>query len=99
MTRYVTTTKARQHLTSLVKNAKKRLDEYIITVNGLPAAVLMSIDEYESWQETNEIRSDPGLVKAIKEGEEDIKKGRYVTLEQLKKELKQHVRASNIFKS
>ncbi len=96
MTKYVTTTRARKNLSSLVQNAKKRMDEYIITVNGLPAAVLMSIDEYESWQETNEIMSDPGLVKAIKEGEGDLKRGRYVTLEQLKKNLKRHVQSSHI---
>lgn len=84
-------TKAREELTKLVENAQKRLDEYIITVNGFPAAVLMSAAEYESWKETNEMINDPGLMKAIKEGEEDLKKGKFVTLEQLKKNLKLHV--------
>jgi len=84
-------TKAREELTKLVENAQKRLDEYIITVNGSPAAVLMSVAEYESWKETMDIMSDPGLMKAIKEGEEDIKKGNFVTFEQLKKELKLNV--------
>lgn len=81
-------TKARQELTSLVENAKKRLDEYVITVNGTPAAVIISAAEYESWKETNEILADKKLMKAIKQGEEDIRKGRYITLDQLKKELK-----------
>ena len=81
-------TKAREKLTNLVENAKKRLDEYVITVNGTPAAVIVSVAEYESWKETMEIMADPELLKAIKEGEEDIKKGRYITLDQLKKELK-----------
>lgn len=79
---------ARQELTDLVEKANKRLDEYVITVNGKPAAVLMSADEYESWKETMDILSDPELMKAIKEGEEDFKKGNYVTFEELKKELK-----------
>jgi prevent-host-death family protein len=39
----------------LVENAKKRLDEYVITVNGIPAAVIISAFEYESWKETNGI--------------------------------------------
>lgn len=81
-------TEARENLSTLVNKAKRLLDEYIITVNGKPAAVLMSAEEYESWKETNEILGDPGLMKAIKEGEEDIKKGRYITLEQLKRDLK-----------
>lgn len=84
-------TKAREELTTLVNRANKLLDEYIITVNGSPAAVLMSAQEYESWKETTEILSDPELVKAIKEGEEDFKKGRFITFEQLKKELKLNV--------
>ncbi len=80
-------TDARENLTKLVDKASKQLDEYVITVNGVPAAVLMSVAEYESWKETVEILSDPELVKAIKQGEDDIKKGRYVTFEQLKAEL------------
>lgn len=81
-------TKAREELTTLVENANKRLDEYIITVNGSPAAVLISAAEYESWKETIEILSDPVLIKAIAEGEKDIKKGRVYDWEKVKKELK-----------
>ena len=79
--------KAREELPTLVDKAKKNLDEFIITVNGTPAAVLMSHDEYESLKETLDIMSDPGLMKAIKEGEEDIKNGNVITLEELEKEL------------
>lgn len=91
MTKTLPITEARANLTTLVNRANKLLDEYIITVNGKPAAVIMSAAEYESWKETNEILADPGLMKAIKEGEEDIKKGRYITFEQLKKDLNLNV--------
>jgi prevent-host-death family protein len=84
-------TKAREELTSLVENAKKRLDEYVITVNGIPAAVIVSVAEYESWKETNEILADKKLMKAIKQGEEDIKAGRVYDWEDVKKELKLNV--------
>ncbi len=80
-------TKAREELTKLVENAQKRLDEYIITVNGSPAAVLMSAAEYESWKETTEIMSDPELMKAIKEGEEEIAAGKDIPWGVVKKEL------------
>ena len=76
MTQTLPITKARQELTTLVENARKRLDEYVITVNGLPAAVIISAAEYESWKETLEIMSDPALMAAIREGEEDVRKGR-----------------------
>ena len=91
MTYTLPITKAREDLTTLVDNANKKLEEYIITVNGLPAAVLISAAEYQSWKETNEIMADSGLLKAIKEGEEDIENGKFVTFEQLKKDLNLHV--------
>lgn len=91
MTKTLPVTEARKNLTTLVDRAKRLLDEYIITVNGKPAAVLMSAAEFESWRETNEILADKKLMKAIKEGEDDIKKGHYITFEQLKKELKLNV--------
>lgn len=84
-------TKAREKLASLVEGASKRLDEYVITVNGSPAAVLMSAAQFESWKETDEIMSDPLLMKAIKEAEEEVKKGNVVSLEELEKELDLHV--------
>ena len=87
MTHTLPITKAREELTSLVENAKKRLDEYVITVNGTPAAVIISAAEYESWKETNEIMADKKLMKAIKQGEEDIKMGRVYDWEDVKKEL------------
>ena len=87
-TKTLPVTEARKKLTDLVDKAASQLDEYVITVKGRPKAVLMSSDEFEGWKETNEILSNPELVKAIKEGEEDIKAGRVVTLEDLKKELR-----------
>jgi prevent-host-death family protein len=87
MTKTLPITKAREDLTTLVENANKRLDEYIITVNGTPAAVLISADEYESWRETNDIMSDPRLVQAIKQGEKEIKQGKGIPWEDVKKDL------------
>jgi len=80
-------TKAREELTKLVSNANKTLAEYVITVSGVPRAVLISSAEYESWKETNEIMADPGLMKAIKQGEADIAAGRVYDWEDVKKEL------------
>lgn len=84
-------TKARNDLPTLVNNAAKKLDEYIITVNGVPQAVIMSVVEYESRRETEEILADKELMKGIREGEEDFKKGDFITFDQLKKELKLNV--------
>lgn len=88
MTKTLPISEARENLPTIVNRANKLLDEYIITVNGKPAAVIMSAQEYESWKETNEILADSKLMKSIRQGEKDIKEGRYITFEQLKKELR-----------
>lgn len=99
MTKTLPITKAREELTTLVENANKKLDEYIITVNGRPAAVLISAAEYESWKETNEIMNDPLLMKAIREGEKDIEEGRFEDWDDVKKELGWDVQVKTIRKS
>ncbi len=88
MTKTLPISEVRQNLASLVDRAQKRFDEYVITVNGKPAAVLMSAAEYESWKETNEILADPVAMREISEAEKDVEAGRYITFAQLKKELR-----------
>ena len=78
-------TTARNELPELAKNAAKKMDEYIITVNGLPAAAIISADEYESWKETEEILANKELMKAIKTGEDELDEGKGITLEELEK--------------
>lgn len=87
MTKTLPISEARQNLASLVDKAQKRLDEYVITVNGKPAAVILSAAEYESWKETEEILADKQAMKEIKEAEEDIKAGRVHKWADVKREL------------
>lgn len=47
MTKTLPITEARANLTTLVNRANKLLDEYIITVNGKPAAALVSMKRFE----------------------------------------------------
>lgn len=53
----------------------------------MPKQELVQIpkDEYEGMKETLEISSNNKLMKAIKRGIEDIKKGKYITFEDFKK--------------
>lgn len=87
MTKTLPISQAREELTSLVDKAKRKLDEFVITVNGTPAAVLMSVVEFDSWKETLEIMSDPRLMKSIKEGEKEIDEGKGVDWDIAKKQI------------
>jgi prevent-host-death family protein len=84
-------TKAREDLTTLVERANKLSEEYIITVNGSPAAVILSASEFDSWKETLAVLSDEKLLKAIKEGEKDLNEGKYITFDDLKEGFAAHV--------
>ncbi len=87
MTKTLPISQAREELTSLVDKAKRKLDEFVITVNGTPAAVLMSAVEFDSWKETLEIMSDPQLMKAIEEGEKEINEGKGIDWDIAKKQI------------
>jgi len=76
-------TEARNNLFKITDEAQKSGAHFTLTEHGRPKAVIMSADEFDSWQETMEIMSDPELMKDIKEAEEDFKKGDYVTLEEV----------------
>jgi antitoxin YefM len=66
---------ARARLSKLVESAVSTHERTTITRNGVPAAVLLSVDDYESLQETLETLADPDLMAAIKEGLDDIAAG------------------------
>jgi antitoxin YefM len=76
---------AKMKLSALIESVKTTDEEVIITKNGSPAAVLISSDEYESWQETMAIRSDKELTAEIQSGLAAFKKKKLklYTLEEL----------------
>ena len=63
-------------LSQLVDEVESRDARVVITRRGRPAAVLVSNDDLESWQETVEITSDPELMAQIRAGQRDLKEGR-----------------------
>lgn len=91
MTKILPISKARADLPNLIDRANKNLDEFVITVKGFPSAVVIPFSEYESWKETNDIMADTGLMKSIKRGENDFKKGRWESWDKVKKDLKINV--------
>jgi prevent-host-death family protein len=57
---------------------------YTLTEKGKAKAVVMSAEEFESWQETVEVATEfPELAKYAAEAEREYKKGDFITLEEL----------------
>ena len=71
-------------LSQLLEEVVSRDEEITITRNGKPVAIIVSPDEFDSWQETLAIRADADLMAEIRRGLEAIKKRRKLyTLEEL----------------
>ncbi|ORA10207.1 prevent-host-death family protein [Mycobacterium arosiense ATCC BAA-1401 = DSM 45069] len=63
-------------LNEYVDTVARTHDQITITQNGVPAALLIGVDEWESVQETLHWLSQPGIVESISESEADIAAGR-----------------------
>lgn len=77
---------AKDKLSQLVKETAETTRQIIISVNGRNQVMLISMDEYESLMETIEILKDQSLVKKIAASMEDIKKGKVVNFEDIRKD-------------
>ncbi len=63
-------------LSQIVADVTATDEEVTITKNGQATAVLVSYEEFESWQETLAVLSDQELVKEIHSGMQQLKQER-----------------------
>ncbi len=82
MVRTIPVSEARQNLPELVSRMRRLMERVIITRNGKPAAVLLGIEEYESWVETQELMASPEAVRGVREGLADLRAGRSRSFEE-----------------
>jgi antitoxin YefM len=65
----------KDRFSEIVDRVNKQHDRVIVTRNGVPAVVVVSVEELESLEETLEILSDRGTVAALRESEQQIAEG------------------------
>lgn len=75
---------ARTNFYQLLEEVGGNLRRFVITHRGKTKAVIMPIEDVEAWEETLEILSDKKLMLDLKESDKDIKKGRIISLDDLK---------------
>ncbi len=89
MNNVISISDARNTLPSLVKKLDEgAIEEVHILSHKKIKAVLVNPEYLESLKETAEILAIPGMLESIKQGEQDMKHGRGITLEQLLEEMK-----------
>jgi antitoxin YefM len=83
----ISATKARANWYDLIDEVASTGKRVVITNKGETKAVLISSEELESLEETNEILADKKLMRDLKQAEKDVKEGRVYDWEDVKKEL------------
>jgi antitoxin YefM len=75
---------ARKKIFEIANKVQKPGNYYTVTEKGRPKAIIMSAEEFESWQETIEVAQKfPDLKKDIATAEAEIKRGDYITMEEM----------------
>lgn len=87
MTKTVTASDARNDFFNLLKQIGTPGVTVTITYEGYPAGVLMSAEDFEGWQETMEILSDPSQAIEILQRLKNKESEPTVTFDQFKKAL------------
>ncbi|SDY57646.1 type II toxin-antitoxin system Phd/YefM family antitoxin [Herbiconiux ginsengi] len=66
---------AKAKLSELVDTAEATHEEYAITVNGAPVAMLIGVSEWESLQETVYWLSQPGIAEDVAQARQELQAG------------------------
>ena len=72
-------TDLRTNLKSYIDSVIDDYDTIVINRGNGKGVVMISLDEYNSLKETEYIMSSPETMEAIRQGEEDIKKGNCIS--------------------
>lgn len=88
----LTVTETRTHLSEIIRRIDRTMEYFVISRNGKPRAIIMSVDEYAGWLETLEIMPDKKTLKDIQEAKKELAEGKGYTLEEVFKGAKRKKR-------
>lgn len=75
---FVSVTEAKNKLLDLIRRLKTRPEVVAITRDGVPAAVLLSMDQFEGLMETLEILSDTKTMRSLRRSVKQAQAGKWV---------------------
>jgi prevent-host-death family protein len=76
---------AKARLSAVLDGVRDTHDRVVITRNGRPEAVIMSVDDLESLEETLDILSTPGALDQIRQAEDEIAGGEALDADQVRR--------------
>ena len=72
---HVPLAEVKNRLSEVVERLEREHGRVVITKHGRPAAVMLSLEDLESLEETLAILSDPELMAAVREADADVAAG------------------------
>jgi len=72
------------HLSEIVDLVEGQHERVVVTRNGRPAAVIMSVEDLASLEETLEIISAPGVLEEIRAAEREVDSGVFLNAAELR---------------
>jgi len=80
MSETIAFTEAKAHLSDLVDRTSREHERFIVTRNGVPAAVLLSPDDLESLEETVAILEDKALLASVRKSRREASEDKRLKL-------------------
>ena len=78
ISRYIPITTAKNELLDLIRQVESLDESVVITKNGVPAAVILSMEKYAGLLETLDILSDQETAKSLRTSIRQGRKGKWV---------------------
>ena len=78
ISRYVPITKAKNDLLELIRQVENVDESVAVTKNGVPAAVILSMEKYAGLLETLDILSDEDAVKSLRTSIRQARNGKWL---------------------
>ena len=85
MTKTIPLAEAKKQLSAIIKDVEEKYDRFTVTKNGVSKAVILSSEEYEGLLETLDILSCKEEREAIARAKMQVRGGKTVSLESIKK--------------
>jgi antitoxin YefM len=84
---------AKARLSAVLDEVRDTHERVVITRNGRPEAVIMSVSDLESLEETLDLLSTPGALDEIRAAEEEIAHGEATGADELRRLMERRTRA------
>jgi antitoxin YefM len=93
MTMMIPLADAKARLSAVLDDVRDTHDRVVITRNGRPEAVIISVSDLETLEETLDLLSTPGALDEIRAAEAEIARGEAIGADELRRLMAERTRS------